>query len=64
MTNNIDHIFYINLDKRVDRKELFFKGEYQVKTPYDIKQEDFSDAFCSSKYVQEILKTKEVTCLK
>ena len=23
MTNNIDHIFYINLDKRVDRKELF-----------------------------------------
>ena len=23
MTENIDHIFYINLDKRVDRKELF-----------------------------------------
>jgi GR25 family glycosyltransferase involved in LPS biosynthesis len=23
MTHNIDHIFYINLDKRVDRKELF-----------------------------------------
>ena len=23
MTDNIDHIFYINLDKRVDRKELF-----------------------------------------
>jgi GR25 family glycosyltransferase involved in LPS biosynthesis len=23
MTKNIDHIFYINLDKRVDRKELF-----------------------------------------
>ena len=23
MSENIDHIFYINLDKRVDRKELF-----------------------------------------
>jgi hypothetical protein len=57
------HPIYHNAGVTVDRKDLFFKGEYQVKTPYDIKQEDFSKDHCSSKYVEEILKTKEVSCL-
>jgi hypothetical protein len=58
------HPIYHNAGVTEDRKDLFFKGIYQSKLPYDIKQEDFSDAFCSSKYVEEILKTKETSCLK
>jgi hypothetical protein len=58
------HPIYHNAGVTADRKDLFFKGEYQVKTPYDIKLEDFSKDYCSYKYAQEILKTKEVTCLK
>jgi hypothetical protein len=57
------HPIFHNAGVTVDRKDLFFKGAYQTKTPYDIKQEEFSNLHCSSKYVEEILKTKEVTCL-
>jgi len=46
-----------------ERKELFYKGRYITKLPYDIKQEDFSNNHCSYKYVENLLKTKEVTCL-
>jgi len=47
-----------------DRKDLFFKGKYINKLPYnDIKQEDVDSKFCSYKYVEQLLKTKEVTCL-
>jgi hypothetical protein len=45
-------------------QKMFYKGQYQVKLPYSIKLEDFSDDRCSYKYAEEILKTKEVTCLK
>ena len=31
MSENIDHIFYINLDKRVDRKELFEADRSSIK---------------------------------
>lgn len=58
------HPIYHNAGVTVERKELFFKGQYQVKTPYDIKLEDFSKDYCSYKYAEEILKTKEVSCLK
>ena len=47
-----------------DGNDLFYKGKYQLVTPYDIKQEQYNTQFCSSKYVEEILKTKEITCLK
>jgi len=47
----------------VPNNPLFFKGKYQNVLPYDIKIEDFSDKQCSIKYVEEILKTKEVSCL-
>ncbi len=57
------HPIYHNAGVTVERKELFFKGEYQKVLPYDINEEEYSDKYCSIKYVQEILKTKEVTCL-
>jgi hypothetical protein len=57
------HPIYHNAGVTPDRKDLFYKGEYQVILPYNIKLEDFSKDYCSYKYVEEILKTKEVTCL-
>jgi hypothetical protein len=58
------HLIYHNAGATGNEKHLFYKGQYQNKTPYDIKVEDFSDKFCSYKYVEEILKTKEGLCLK
>lgn len=55
---------YHNAGALAERKDLFFKGKYQIQFPYNIKQEDFSEKWCSYKYVEEILKTKEGTCLK
>ena len=58
------HAIYHNAGVTSDRKDLFFKGAYQTTLPYDIEQKDFSEHFCSYNYVKEILKTKEVSCLK
>jgi hypothetical protein len=56
---------YHNAGVTANRKELFYKGQYINKLPYDeIKQENIDDRFCSYNYVKELLKTKEVTCLK
>ena len=41
MTNNIDHIFYINLDKRIDRKELF-EAEF---AKYELTVERFAGIY-------------------
>jgi hypothetical protein len=57
------HPIYHNAGVTGGRKDMFFKGGYINKIPYDIKLEDFNQDFCSYKYVEEILKTKEVTCL-
>jgi hypothetical protein len=47
-----------------DRNErLFYKGSYQNKLPYDIKLEDYDDKRGTIKYVQEILKTADRSCL-
>ena len=47
-----------------DRTDLFFKGAYINKSPYnDIQLDKFSDKHCSYNYVKELLKTKEVSCL-
>lgn len=47
-----------------DRKDLFFKGGYINRIPYnDIQLESFSENHCSYNYIKEILKTKEKTCL-
>jgi hypothetical protein len=58
------HMIYHNAGVTQDRKDLFFKGAYINRNPYeDVAKGEFSDKHCSSKYVEEILKTKEVTCL-
>ncbi|MFO0089905.1 MAG: hypothetical protein ACK518_03805 [bacterium] len=47
-----------------DRKDLFFKAAYINKLPYnEIKLENVSNKFCSYKYAEELLKTKEISCL-
>ena len=47
-----------------DRKDLFFKAAYISKLPYnEVKIENISNKFCSYKYTEELLKTKEISCL-
>lgn len=46
-----------------ERGELFYKGGYINKLPYNIEQESFSDKFCSWNYVKEILEKKPTSCL-
>jgi hypothetical protein len=58
------HPIFHNAGVVGDRPDLFYKGKYQLTLPYDIVQETFTPTFCSYKYAEEILKTKEVTCLK
>ena len=58
------HPIFHNAGVTGDGQKLFYKGQYQTKVPYDIKLEDFDSKRCSIKYVEAILKTKEVTCLK
>jgi hypothetical protein len=57
------HPIYHNAGVVNETTKLFFKGKYQKQLPYDIKIEDFNTNFCSIKYVEEILKTKEASCL-
>jgi hypothetical protein len=54
---------YHNAGVTADRKDLFFKGAYQNKLPFDINIEQMNKAYCVYKYSEEILKTKEVSCL-
>lgn len=58
------HSIFHNAGVVGDIKDMFFKGAYQTVLPYDIKLEEFNPLYCSYKYVEEILKTGEVTCLK
>ena len=44
-------------------QKMFYKAEYRAKLPYDITLDEFSTDRCSYKYAEEIVKTKEVTCL-
>jgi hypothetical protein len=66
-TSNIQqwdkHPIYHNAGVVNDAAKLFFKGKYQRDLPYNINIEDYNKDFCSIKYVEEILKTKEVSCL-
>jgi hypothetical protein len=57
------HPIYHNAGVTGPDQKLFYKGQYQNKLPYDIKIEDFTDKQCAYKYAEEIIKTKEVTCL-
>lgn len=40
-----------------DRKELFFKGDYIIKSPFKFKHKNVSKDFCSYRYVEEIIDT-------
>lgn len=57
------HPIYHNAGATGSNDGQFFKAAYQVTLPYSIKIEDFSNTRCGYKYVEEILKTKEVSCL-
>lgn len=45
-----------------DRKDLFFKSDYINSSPYNVEN-TFSSEYCSYNYFNEILKTKETSCL-
>ena len=45
-----------------ERKDLFFKGDFINYLPYNVEN-IFSSEYCSYNYFQEILKTKEKSCL-
>jgi hypothetical protein len=54
---------YHNAGVTGDNMKMFYKGGYINRLPFDIKIESFNPNLCSYKYAEEILKTKEVTCL-
>ena len=57
------HNIYHNAGVTGDRKDLFFKGAYQSKLPYDIDISTINQNQCVYNYVKEIVKTKHVSCL-
>ena len=57
------HAIYHNAGVTADRKDMFFKGGYINKLPYDINLEDFTKEYCSYKYAELVVKTKEGSCL-
>ena len=58
------HPIYHNAGVTGNNQNLFFKGAYINTLPYNILEESFNKNYSVYKYVEEILKTKEVTCLK
>jgi len=58
-----NYLIYHNAGVTEAGKGFFYKAEFISKLPYHIKLESFNDRFCVFKYAEEILKTKEVTCL-
>lgn len=54
---------YHNAGVTSDRKEMFNKIDYQNKLPYNLDLAKIDKYYCNYKYVEEILKTKEVKCL-
>lgn len=54
---------YHNAGVTGPNQKLFYKGQYQIKNPYDIKIEDFNINRCSIKYVEEIISTSKISCL-
>lgn len=56
-------LIYHNAGVTDGNKEMFYKAAFTNKLPYDINLENFDNRFCVYKYAEEILKTKEVSCL-
>jgi hypothetical protein len=58
------HPIYHNAGVTDGNSGLFYKAAYMNSTPYnDVKLENLNEKYCSYKYVEELLKTKEVSCL-
>jgi len=58
------HPIFHNAGVTADRKDLFFKGAYMSQLPYStIEHQVFNTNFCSFNYIQEIIKTKQTSCL-
>jgi hypothetical protein len=57
------HPIFHNAGVTGSNQGLFYKGQYINAMPYDIKIEDYDVNRCSYKYAEEIIKTKEVSCL-
>ncbi len=51
---------YHNAGVTSDRSDLFFKGSFIDKSPFDSKHDNVSDKYCSIKYVQEIIETAKL----
>lgn len=59
-----NHPIFHNAGVTEDRKDLFFKAAYINKLPYnDIILQNINKNYCSYKYAEELLKTKEISCL-
>lgn len=43
-----------------DRTDLFFKGKYNLTSPFNVSHDEISKEFCSYKYVEEILETAKL----
>ncbi len=56
-------LIYHNAGVTESGKGFFYKAEFINKFPYDITLEGIYPHFSTYKYAEEILKTKEVTCL-
>jgi hypothetical protein len=58
------HPIFHNAGVTSDRKDLFFKGAYMSQLPYStIENQVFNTNYCSFNYIQEIIKTKQKSCL-
>lgn len=57
------HPIFHNAGATTSENGMFYKAAYMNTTPYDIDIKDISDIRCGYKYAEEILKTKEVSCL-
>ena len=47
----------------IDKQQLFYKGYYMDKLPYDISLDNIVSNKCSYRYGQEILETAKTSCL-
>jgi len=58
------HPIFHNAGVTGDRTDLFYKGAYMNRLPYnDIENQVFNTNFCSFNYAQEIIKTSKISCL-
>lgn len=58
------HPIFHNAGVTDGNSKMFYKAAYMHSLPFnDVKLEELDNRFCSYKYAEEILKTKEISCL-